>query len=97
MKAVSEFIVRVMDLLEAEGRAARRAIFRLAGALLLLIGVAAMLLTAGAFFLTALYLLLHKHVGAPGAFSILGGLLLLVAFVGLVGASHLRDKKASTP
>lgn len=84
-----------MDLLEAEGRAARRAIFRLVAALLVLIGVLALVLTAGGFFLTALYLLLRDAVTPPGAFAILGLVLLLVAFVGMVLASHLRDKKAS--
>ncbi|MEX0745801.1 MAG: hypothetical protein WD118_09375 [Phycisphaeraceae bacterium] len=95
MKAVSEFIVRVFDLLEAEGRAARRAIFRLAGALLLLLGVAALLLTGLAFFLVAIYLVLADAVGAAGAFAILGGALLLASLAGAMLAHYMNDKKAS--
>lgn len=84
-----------MNLLEAEGRAARRAIFRLVAALLMLVGVLALVLTAGAFFLTALYLLLRDVVTPAAAFAILGGGLLLVALLGMAVAAHLRDKKAS--
>ena len=94
MKSLSQFIVRTLDLLEAEGRAAKRATFRLVAALLLLVIAAAFALTAAGLFVGALYVLLAGPLGAAGALAVLGAVMLLVAFIVLVIAHWLREKKA---
>ncbi|MFA9476711.1 hypothetical protein ACERK3_00250 [Phycisphaerales bacterium AB-hyl4] len=97
MKAISEFIVRVMDLLEAEGRAAKRAIFRLFAALLVMVAVLALMLTAGAFFIVAIFLVLSELLTPAGTFAVMGAAMLLLAAGGALAAVQLRDKKASKP
>ncbi|MEX0886459.1 MAG: hypothetical protein WD009_08480 [Phycisphaeraceae bacterium] len=94
MKSLSQFIVRTLDLLEAEGRAAKRATFRLVAAILLLLIAGAFVLAAAGLFGGALYVLLSHVLGAAGALAVLGAVMLLAAFILLVGATWLRDKKA---
>lgn len=91
MQLFSTLIVRVMELLEAEGRALKRAVFRLAVALVLMGAVGVLLLATLGLFAGALFLVLVELAGAAGALAILGGVTLLLAVIALLVAMLLRD------
>lgn len=88
-KQLSELIVRVADLAEAEGRVLRRAAGRLgigvavgaAGAVLLVIG-------AG-FVIAAVWLALEPRMGAAGASAVTGAAALVMAGAALYAAGRM--------
>ena len=82
MKAFGQFVVKLADLLEAEGRALRSAVFRLSGAILLLILTALLVAAAIGLFAGALYLVFAQLTGSAAAgLAILGGIGLLIALL----------------
>ena len=89
----SAFIVRVTELLEAEGRALKRAVFRLGLALLVMVIVGVLLVSTLGLFAAALYLTLAELTSPQVALVILGGLTLLLAIIGLLIAMVLRDSR----
>lgn len=80
LKLLSEYIVRIAELLEAEGRAARRAVERL-GTGLSLVVVASAIVLAGCLLVFAGLLLGLKStaMGWPGALALTGAVALGVA------------------
>ncbi len=90
LKLLSEYIVRIAELLEAEGRAARRAVEKLGVGLSLVI-VAAALVLAGCLLVFAGLLLGLKstQLGWPGAAAITGAATLVAAGAIFWGASRL--------
>ena len=94
MKALAQFIVRLTELAEAEGRAAQRGLFRLALALLLLWLVALLALIGVGLIGGALYLVFARVIAPAGALAIVGGLALLLALIGLLIALLLRPTQA---
>lgn len=91
MQLLSTLIVRVTELLEAEGRALKRSIFRLVLALVLMMLVCVLLMATLGLFAGALFILLAELVTPAGALAILGGVTLLLALIGLLVAALLRD------
>ncbi len=101
MRAIAQFIVKLADLAEAEGRLLRAGTVRvlLAGALAL----AAALLAVGGLALLAwaLFQALSSTVGIPGAAAICGFALLALAFALFVRVNALagspKPPQARTP
>lgn len=89
---LAQFVVRLADLVEAEGRAARRAIFRLGLALMAALVATAVVLTAIGFFLAALFLVLAPYLTPPGALGLLGAVLLMLAAGCLAGANRVQQR-----
>jgi hypothetical protein len=77
--AITEQLVRLADLAEAEGRLAKRAVFKLAVALGLLIVVVLMLTTAIALLIAAAYVALRRAMPIDGALLTLGLCILILA------------------
>ncbi|MFP4144466.1 MAG: hypothetical protein ACOCTI_01350 [Phycisphaeraceae bacterium] len=90
MEILGELFVRLAELAEAEGRVLRRALFRLAGSLLLLCLAMTLGLAAAAFFLVAILLALSYALGPAAAFAITGGVLIVVVILALVLAAWLK-------
>lgn len=93
MRRAAEFVVRLSNLLEAEGRAAKRGVFRLIAAIALAMVACAVLLTAvlmlGLSMLTALQLVMN-----PATALLLVGLALLITAVviGLIAGGLVRQR-----
>lgn len=78
MRSITELIVGVADLAEAEGRVLRAMTVRVASGLALII-VAAAAFTAGvALLLGAIYIATAGHAGAPVAAAVTGAVALLL-------------------
>ncbi|HEX7010916.1 MAG TPA: hypothetical protein VF184_13120 [Phycisphaeraceae bacterium] len=92
MNALSRFIVRVSNAIATETRAAKMAVFRLALAVLLLLIAAALLVTAVGLLLASLFVVLFQALGAAGALACLGGIVLLMALLGLAVAYIIRGR-----
>ncbi|MFI4859615.1 MAG: hypothetical protein ACIAXF_02920 [Phycisphaerales bacterium JB063] len=71
------------ELLEAEGRLARRSVYRLAFALGLLIAVVLVFLTGVALLTASAYFMLRRTLPIDGALAVLGLLLIVMAGLGL--------------
>lgn len=93
MRAIGQFIVRVAELLEAEGRAAKRNTFELAGAIVLLVGAGVIALAALGFFVAAIFMLLRGPLTSPGAAAVIGLVLAVGAWACLAFAGRLRNGK----
>lgn len=93
MEALIRFILRATDLLEAEGRAARQGLFRLAAAVLLVALAVAVLLAAVLTLMGALFLALWEALPAAGALAIVGGITLLVGLTCWVIANGLKSNR----
>jgi hypothetical protein len=76
---LGELAVRVAELAEAEGRLARRAIFRLAAALLALLIVFALVVGGVAMLAVAGFMALTRAMPTDAALALLGAALLIVA------------------
>lgn len=81
VRGISQFVVRVVELLEAEGRAARRAVYHLAGSIAMMLAAVALILAAAGFLVTGLYFALTPALDPAAAFAVCGGLLLAGAVV----------------
>ena len=92
MKWLVQFIIRLTELAEAEGRTFKRNIFQLVLSLVMVIVVGLLLIAALAFFGGAVYIVFANLVTPAGALAILGGLALLLAIVGLAAAIIVRDQ-----
>jgi protein-S-isoprenylcysteine O-methyltransferase Ste14 len=79
LKPISEFIVRLFDLIEAEGRAVRRSIERLGLGLSLTVVAAVLILLGCLLVLTGVWLGLGKEIGEAWASAITGVLMLALA------------------
>jgi protein-S-isoprenylcysteine O-methyltransferase Ste14 len=71
--------VRIADLLEAEGRAARRAVERLGKGLSLVVVAAALVLVGSLLVFTGVFLALGERIGQAGAAAVTGAIALAVA------------------
>ncbi|XAL99582.1 hypothetical protein OT109_18630 [Phycisphaeraceae bacterium D3-23] len=76
-------IVRLTDLLEAEGRLAKRSVYRLAFALGLLVVVVVVFLTGIALLSAAAYFMLRRTMAVDGALAVLGVSLIVLALLAL--------------
>ncbi len=88
MSQLAEFVAALFDYLRAEGRALKRALAGVAGALLLLLVAAVVLLAALGFLLVALYLALLAVVPAPLA-ALFTGLVALIFAGGIAWIARL--------
>ncbi|MFW6059616.1 MAG: hypothetical protein ACODAQ_05510 [Phycisphaeraceae bacterium] len=92
MKSISQFIVDLANLLEVEGRTAKRAIFRLVLSLILLVLFGVLALATVGLFAAAIFLWFAELLGsAAAALAILGGIMLLLTVIGLLGSIVVRD------
>lgn len=81
MQALANLIISVMELAEAEGRAAHRGIIRLLTRALLII-IASILAVAGIIWIGwGIYLILHRLTGPIGAAFVYGGFLCVTAVI----------------
>ncbi|MBX3357793.1 MAG: hypothetical protein KF745_05125 [Phycisphaeraceae bacterium] len=72
LKTLSQFVVRVAELAEAEGRTLRRAVTELCVLSVLLLGIAVLVLAGVGLMLAGAYMGLQAAVGAPWASVIVG-------------------------
>ncbi len=87
---LSDFIIALLDLLEAEGRALRHAVTRTGWSLAFIVVTAALLLGALALMLWAFYQFLEPRLGAPAASLITGLAMLIPAALAAVTAQWLK-------
>lgn len=86
-----EFVIALLELLEAEGRALKLAVRRVSFGLVFLLTASALILTALGFLLAAGYLALSAALGSALAALIMGGAsLLLAAILGLIAYRAMR-------
>lgn len=91
MKAIGEMLVRVVDLLEAEGRSLRQNVVRTAAILGVVLAIVLMTLGGLGLLAAAMFLALAQAMGTAGAAAVTGGLLLLIAaMAGLVAPWLIR-------
>jgi len=79
VKAIGEMLVRVVELLEAEGRSLRHHVVRTAAVVGVVLAVVLMTLGGVGLLAAALFLALSQAMGTAGAAAVTGGLLLLLA------------------
>jgi hypothetical protein len=79
MRALSHFIVKVADLVEAEGRTLRASVARLVMASSVALAASVVLAAGVCVVAWAIFLALDRQLGTPGAAAIAGGTLLGVA------------------
>lgn len=86
-----EFVIALLELLEAEGRALKLAVRRVSFGLVFLLIASALILTALGFLLAAGYLALSAALGSALAALIMGGVsLLLAAMLGFIAYRAMR-------
>ncbi|MGE4356114.1 phage holin family protein [Halothiobacillus sp.] len=86
-----EFVIALLELLEAEGRALKRSVRRVSFGLVFLLTASALILTALGFLLAAGYLALAAALGSTLAALIMGGVsLLLAATLGFIAYRTMR-------
>lgn len=86
-----EFVIALLELLEAEGRALKRSVRRVSFGLVFLLTASALILTAVGFLLAAGYLALAAALGSTLAALIMGGVsLLLAATLGFIAYRAMR-------
>lgn len=91
MRALTEYILAVSDLVEAEVKSIRRSLFRLVLAAALVLGGAALALMGLAMALYGLYqFLMSEGLGGSAAAALSGGSFVIVAALMIVGASWLK-------
>lgn len=93
MKSLAEFIIRVANLIEAEGRLAKRHAASLILAALMFLVAALMLLGMLLAIVAAVYLLLVKTLPAWSALLIIAGLFLVLALIILIVGHATLSKK----
>jgi hypothetical protein len=92
-KHISELIVRVADLVEAEGRLLRKVVARMGLSLSLTMAAAALVLVGGVLLLAALWLAVAKPLG-PALASVVSGIAALLLALGLLLiAARLNNEK----
>lgn len=92
MKSIAEFLIRVLELLETEGRVARRKVAEIAVLLLLAAGTGFLLVVALLILAGALYLGLANVMAPEFALALVGLLLIVVTIsASLVGLSVIRE------
>lgn len=86
-----EFVIALLELLEAEGRALKLAVRRVGFGLVFLLTASALILTALGFLLAAGYLALAAALGSALAALIMGGAsLLLATMLGFIAYRAMR-------
>jgi hypothetical protein len=86
-----EFVIALLELLEAEGRALKLAVRRVSFGLVFLMTASALILTALGLLLAAGYLALSAALGSALAALIMGGVsLLLAATLGFIAYRAMR-------
>ena len=86
-----EFVIALLELLEAEGRALKQSVRRVSFGLVFLLTASALILTALGFLLAAGYLALAAALGSALAALIMGGVsLLLAATLGFIAYRAMR-------
>jgi hypothetical protein len=92
MKAIADFVIAFLDLLEAEGRTLKKAVMRVGTSILMLLVALMFLLAAVGFFLVGMYqYLISQFPSSPVAALALAGLSLLMALV-ITGIAHWRTR-----
>jgi ABC-type antimicrobial peptide transport system permease subunit len=91
MKAIADFIIAFLDLLEAEGRTLRRSVMRVGWSLLLMLIAAFLVLAAAGFFLAGIYQYLSSQFAPPVTALLLSFLSLLLALI-IAGIAHRRTR-----
>jgi hypothetical protein len=87
---LSDFIIALLDLMEAEGRVLRHSVTRTGGALALIGVAAALLLGALLLMLWSLYQFLEPRVGASAASLFTGLAMLVPAALAALAAQWLK-------
>lgn len=86
-----EFVIALLELLEAEGRALKQAVRRVSFGLVFLLTALALILTALGFLLAAGYFAIAAALGSALAALIMGGAsLLLAATLGFIAYRAMR-------
>ena len=86
-----EFVIALLELLEAEGRALKQSVRRVSFGLVFLTTTSALILTGLGFLLASGYLALAAALGSALATLIMGGTsLLLAAVLGLIAYRAMR-------
>ncbi len=93
MKKITEFVIRVIDLLEAEGRVVKRAAVEYALAVLMWLGALLLFVAATAVLAVALYVALAQVAHRSVALVLVAAFLLLVGGAcAYLGKSVLRKR-----
>jgi hypothetical protein len=96
LKKLTEFVIRLIDLLEAEGRVARRAAVEYAIAVLVWLGATIFFVAAVLVLATAIYLGLLEVASRPVALVIVAGFLVIIGgCCALLGRSISRQRPDS--
>lgn len=91
MKALIDIVLRIAELAEAEGRAAKRNAVQLIAGGLVCLGAVGLLLIGAAALLGAIYLLLSQAMPPAGALTIVAFIPLFAGLIGvLAGRALLR-------
>ncbi len=92
---LGQFIVKVANLAEAEGRVAKQSVFLLAAAVLVFAAAVALVLVALVLLGVAMYLGLAEVMPPGGAAALVGAILLLVGLVAAMSAGRIIHKRVS--
>jgi len=90
---IGQWIVRVADLIEAEGRLAKRGVFRLAVAILAAAAAIGLLMIGALVIAAAVYLSLRRALPADAACAVIGVGLVIVGGVCAVVAGQLGSSR----
>lgn len=93
MKALSETVISLVDLAEAEGRLLQQKFVRIFGVALLMLLAAALAMLASALFIAALYQFLVIYWTPPQTLFAVGALSLLLAGISLWVALFTRRQR----
>ncbi len=93
MKALTETIIGLFDLAEAEGKLLQQRIVQTFGVVLLMLVAAVMVIIANALFMSALYYFLIIYWSPPSALLAVGVVCLFLAGVSLWIAKRTQQQK----
>lgn len=88
-RLIAEFIVRIADLAEAEGRLLRRAVARLGMGLSLIVVASALVLLGAGLLLAGAWIAIGQQIGPAWASAITGGMALVLAGAALFTSVRL--------
>lgn len=91
MTGIADFIIAFLDLLEAEGRALRRAVMRLGWGLAFMLLAVLLLLAAAVFSLMGMYLFFASQFSPALAALLVSCITLLLALI-IAGIAHWRTR-----
>ena len=91
MKAIADFIIAFLDLLEAEGRTLRRAVMRVGWGLACILIASLLALASAGFFLMGIYLHFAAQFSPPTA-ALLVSLVTVVLALVIAGIAYGRTR-----